>query len=68
MVFAFSVTKVYLASSMQKQFPLELFPINPSLPSLTLATTTSCMASTIQWSKGGSNLTHRMEEAQETGQ
>jgi len=53
---------------MQKQFPLKLFPINPSLPSLTLATTTSCMASTIQWSKGGSNLTHRMEEAQETGQ
>ena len=68
MVFAFSVTKVYLASSMQKQFPLKLFPINPSLPSLTLATTTSCMASTIQWSTGGSNLTHHTEEAYETGQ
>ena len=53
---------------MQKQSPPKLFPINPSLPSLTLSTTTSCMASTIQWSKGGSNLTHRMEEAQETEQ
>ena len=69
MVFAFSVTKVYLATSMQKQSPPhKLFPINPSLPSLTLATTTSCMTSTIQWNTGGSNLTHRMEEAYEIGQ